>query len=106
MKKITVSFAVMFFLSVTVIAFTEQVAFAIGQWHEGTVTKSPWTDKYTFIQIDNVKYTIMKDAKIVNTYQKKGATYKDRMSLHSILDGNRLFYKNEGNRIYQIEKIR
>lgn len=104
MKKITACFALMIFFSV--VTLSSQDCFAIGQWHGGIVTKSPWVDQYTFIQIDNVRYTIMKDAKIVKVYEKNGATYRDKLKLYSILLGNKLVYKNEGNRIYQIETMR
>ena len=101
MKKITVSIIIL-----GVLVFLAQNTFAIGQWHNGTVTKVPWVDQYTYIKIDHVKYTIMKGAKILKVSQKKGAYYRDQINLYSIFDGDKLVYKNEGNRIYQIEKIR
>lgn len=104
MRTVTVCFAFMFFLSVATLSAKD--CFAIGQWHKGIVTRSPWADNYSYIQIDKVRYTIMKNATIVEVYEKKGATYRSKINLYSILDGHRLVYKNEGNRIYQIEKIR
>lgn len=80
--------------------------FAIGFWHDGVVTRAPLVEKYTYLQIDNVRYTIMEDAKIVEVYEKNGAFYKEIFNVYSILIGHRLVYKSEGNRIYQIEKIR
>lgn len=103
MKKITLFLALMIFLSISLLA---QNSFAIGTWDKGFVTKAPWSDQYVFIEIDHVKFTIMKNAKIVNVYQKKGATYKDRMNIYSISKGHTVTYQKEGNRIYQIEKIR
>jgi len=79
---------------------------AIGVWDEGVVTKVPWHERYTFIQIDNVRYTVMEGAKVVKVYEKKGATYKKKMNIYSLLEGQTLTYKKEGNRIYQIEKTR
>jgi len=87
-------------------AFLVQNSFAIGVWHEGIVTKAPWHGQYTFIQIDNVRYTIMKGAKVVRVYEKKGATYKKIMNVYFLLEGQTLTFKKEGNRIYQIEKTR
>ncbi len=81
-------------------------AFAIGTWLKGTVTRGPWTSKYSFIKIDNVKYTIMKNSEAVYVYTKNGAQYKDTMPISSIRQGDTLLVKVEGNRIYQIEKIR
>lgn len=81
-------------------------AFAIGKWLKGTVTKGPWTSKYSYIKIDNVKYTIMKSTKAVYVYTSNGAQYKNSMLVSSIRRGDTLLVKVEGNRIYQIEKIR
>jgi hypothetical protein len=102
MKNITKRF--LFFI-VFFFFLSSQVC-AIGTWQEGVVTKAPWVDQHTYIQIDKVKFTIMEGAKIVHSYQRKGATYKDRIGPQAIVNGDRLFYKNEGNRIYQIERIR
>jgi len=81
-------------------------AFAIGKWLRGTVTKGPWTSKYSYIEIDNVRYTIMKNADAVYVYTSNGAQYKNSMLVSSIRRGDTLLVKVEGNRIYQIEKIR
>lgn len=80
--------------------------FAIGQWVKGTVTKSPWHGTYTYLSMDDVKYTIMKDVKIMVVYKKNGAEYKDKIQLSAIYKGDSLLIQVEGNRIYQIEKIR
>lgn len=102
MKKMTICFLA----SIIFFSFTCWQALAIGQWHEGIVTKAAWVNKYLYIQINNVRYTIMKDAKIVTVYEEKGASYRESISIDAIVNGSRLFYKNEGNRIYEIEKIR
>jgi len=91
---------------VSLILISTQNSFAIGTWEKGTVTKAPWSSNYTFININNVKYTIMKDAKIVRVYSKNGAAYRDKISIYSITRGQSLLYKSEGNRIYQIERVR
>jgi len=101
MKKIIILSAFVIFS-----VFLASNSFAVGIWHEGIVTKVPWHEHYTFIQIDNVRYTIMEGAKIVRVYEKKGATYKKKINLYSLLKGQTLIYKKEGNRIYQIEKTR
>ena len=81
-------------------------AFAIGKWREGVVTKKPWNGQYKFVKIDNVRYTIMKDAKVRLVYEKNGAQYKDKINVSSIRRSDTLVIMVEGNRIYQIEKIR
>jgi hypothetical protein len=81
-------------------------AFAIGKWLKGTVTERPWTSDYSYIKIDNVTYTIMESTKAVYVYTSNGAQYKNSMLVSSIRRGDTLLVKVEGNRIYQIEKIR
>jgi len=81
-------------------------ALAIGKWIKGTVTRAPWKGGYLYIKIDNVRYTIMKNADAVYVYSKNGAAYKDNIQISSIRRGDILLAKVEGNRIYQIEKIR
>jgi hypothetical protein len=82
-------------------------ALAVGNyWIKGAVTKSPWTEKYTYIQLDNVQYTIMKDTPAVSVYTRNGITSKDIIKISSIQRGDTLLINIEGNRIYQIEKLR
>lgn len=91
-------------LLMIVLSLTTHSAWAVGQWHEGMVTKSPWTDSYTYIQIDNVRYTIMKNTKIVKIVKRNDAFYKNAISLDTLVAGDDIVFKKEGNRIYQIEK--
>lgn len=105
MKKTTLWFAAMVIFSGIFMVKTQE-SFAIGFWHGGIVTKAPWNDKYTYIEIDDVRYTIMDDAKIVEVYEKKGAFYKDKINVRSIQNKHELVFKSEGNRIYNIEKAR
>jgi hypothetical protein len=76
------------------------------KWIEGTVTKAPWDGEYTFIQLDDVKYTVMKDVDVTKVYTRNGITNKDKIRFSSIRQGDRLLIKVEGNRIYQIEQLR
>jgi len=81
-------------------------ASAIGMWSKGVVTTQPWQEKFTYIKIDAVQYTIMKDTKVTYVYTKQGATYKDVIDLSGIRRGDTLLFKVSGHRIYQIEKLR
>ena len=95
-----------FVILISVLILSAANGFALGQWHEGTVTKAPWKDEYTFIQIDDVRYTIMEDARLVKVSNKNRMAVKSRIKEHELFEGNHLYYMSEGNRIYQIEKIR
>ena len=84
-------------------------AFAIGKWREGEVVSPPWHSDYTYIIINNDKetrYVIMQGAKIVTTYRRNGVEYQAPLDLSSIHEGDRLLFMVEGNRIYQIKKMR
>lgn len=82
-------------------------ALAIGVWLTGKVTQSPWRgQEYQYIQIDNVRYTIMPEAKCQYIYQANGATQKAPQNIESLHAGDTLAVMIEGNRIYQIEKTR
>jgi hypothetical protein len=108
MNKWSLSILAFLFLSIGVVL--PQNAFAIGKWVQGIVSESPWNDGYTYIQINNdtidTRYTIMEGAKMVYVYEKNGAQYENPMSVSSIRRGDTLVFMVEGNRIYQIKRIR
>lgn len=82
-------------------------AAAIGVWHTGKVTRAPWRgDGYQYIQIDNVRYTIMPNTKCEYLYKVNDATQKAPQNIESLHVGDALAVMAEGNRIYQIEKTR
>jgi len=84
-------------------------AFAIGKWRQGEVTSPPWHSDYTYIVINNgqeTRYVIMKGAKMVTAYERNGVENQEPLDLSSIHKGDRLVFMVEGNRIYQIKKMR
>lgn len=82
-------------------------AAAIGAWLNGKVTRSLWHEQgYQYIQIDNVRYTIMQGAKCQYLFTVNGATQKAPQNIESLHVGDALTVMAEGNRIYQIEKTR
>jgi len=109
MNKWSLSIPAFLFLSICVVL--PQNALAIGKWREGVVTRPPWQDTYTYITINNndrqdTRYIIMKDAKMVYVYEKNRAKYQGPLTLDSIRKGDTLVFMVEGNRIYQIKRIR
>ena len=82
-------------------------AAAIGAWLTGKVTRAPWRGQgYQYIQIDNVRYTIMPDTKCEYLYKVNGGTQRTPQNIESLHVGDALTVMAEGNRIYQIEKTR
>lgn len=82
-------------------------AAAIGAWLTGKVTRAPWRGNgYQYIQIDNVRYTIMQGTKCQYLYNANGATQKAPQNIESLHVGDALTVMAQGNRIYQIEKTR
>jgi|GEM_PF-2912434 len=82
-------------------------AAAIGAWLNGKVTRSPWHEQgYQYIQIDNVRYTIMPGTKYQYLYKANGASQNAPQNIESLHVGGVLAVVAEGNRIYQIEKTR
>ena len=102
MKRFVVKIGV---AAVLLVALSMQNAAAIGAWVGGKVTKVPWQENgYTYIQIGEVRYTIMKDVKLEFAYKANNMTVKEPIKLSSLRQGDAIVALAEGNRIYQIEK--
>lgn len=102
MKRIFLQVAV---AAALLVALSFQNAAAIGQWVGGKVTKVPWQENgYTYIQIGEVRYTVMKDVKLEFAYKANNMTVKEAIKLSNLRQGDSLIALAEGNRIYQIEK--
>ena len=92
-------------VAVVLIALCWHNADAIGAWVGGKVTRAPWSEEgHFYIQIGEVRYTIMPDTRVVFAYTANSATLKDPIKLSALRNGDSLLAQAEGNRIYQIEK--
>lgn len=81
-----------------------QPAYAIGFWINGEVEKAPYhEDGFRSIQVDQIMYTVMEQAKIQKITRQDGAEYKTRIDIDAIRKGDEVLIQVEGNRIYQIE---
>jgi len=99
--------AVKCFVTIFAVLFLLKTAFAIGFWVHGEVNKAPWSaSNYTYMVVNNVKYTIMKEANIKEVIEKKDAVYKTGAGIRDIRRGDEVLLQAEGNRIYQIEILR
>jgi hypothetical protein len=78
--------------------------FARTVWVSGTVTKSPWLEKYSYIEVDGVKYTFMpKDVNMERQYQAyDGIWHRESILLRDIREGHRVMMRVQGHRIYQL----
>jgi len=99
MKKHVIFMAVFILLTSLIVS----QASMIGKWDKGIVTKPPWYDKYLKIEIDNVRYVIMYEIKVVKRYGQNGIENVELSSVKEIENGHTVLFKKEGNRIYQIE---
>ncbi|MFV0438916.1 MAG: hypothetical protein ACK5PS_16170 [Desulfopila sp.] len=79
---------------------------AIGQWVKGKVTRAPWRGTYTYIVVGTTRYTIMENAVVRLVYTENGAEGKEYIPLEKIRNGNEVLMQVEGNRVYQIEKMK
>ena len=100
--QIVITIVSMFFLISTSVLNSD----AIGTWKKGMVTKAPWDDKYSRVEINDVIYTLMRGIKISEVYHKDDSIYKDLIPVYQLNLGSRVTFMVEGNRIYQIEKER
>ena len=104
MNKRSLSILAFLFLFVNVVL--PQSAFAIGKWVQGVVSEPPWNEGYTYISVHDIRYTVMKDAKIVSVSKIKRGSTQTPSTISSIHAGDKVVFLAEGNRIYLIKKIR
>ena len=73
-------------------------------WDSGSVTKSPWVEKYRHIEVDGVKYTFMpQDIKMERFYRdSSGQWQKEAVSFEDIRIGDKVRMRIQGHRIYEI----
>jgi hypothetical protein len=78
--------------------------FAGGLWYNGMVTKAPWTDAASWVQIDQKTYTLMlKDDKFERHYQdSNGRWHGELWPIASLRVGQRVIFKAEDRRIYEL----
>lgn len=83
-----------------------QSAFAIGLWRKGRVSEAPWyTNNHHYMAVNNVRYTIMKEAVAQRVTSKKDSVYKSGIDIELIRPGDEVLIQAEGNRIYHIELL-
>ena len=84
-----------------------QSAYGIGFWISGEVEKAPYhEDGFRFMQVDQIRYTVMEHAKIQKITRQDGAEYRTVIEIDAIRKGDEVLIQVEGNRIYQLEVLR
>ena len=88
-------------LTIILIALLCEPILAHTVWVSGVVTKKPWTEKYQYIEVNNVRYTFMpKIFKI--TASRKTLARSDNQIIDSIKEGQTILIRVQGHRIYEI----
>ncbi len=77
---------------------------SIGAWMDGQITAAPWQEAgYTHVMIDEVRYTIMQDAKIMLVNSNNGTLTKEPVAVERMRVGDSVSVQHSGNRLYVIE---
>ena len=83
------------------------VALAQTEVHQGTVTRSPWTDGYTRIEIDHKLYTFMPEAVLYRrTPDTSGGYDEEAISYYNVITGKQVEFQAQGRRIYSLVVLR
>ena len=72
-------------------------------WIEGKVTRGPWVEKYTHIEVNGVKYTITPEASIRHLYRNSSGIYlEETIPLNKLKAGIVIMLRVQGHRIFEI----
>ena len=78
-------------------------AMAHTHWHQGTVTKAPWLERYHYIEIDNKVYTFMPEATLTLRKKNRHGDYDQKyVQWQQIKKGQNVLIDIQGRRIYQL----
>lgn len=76
---------------------------ALGQWINGTVTRTPWQDKYWRIEINGLKYTLMPEVLIRSrSNDGKGRQLLTPVPMRHLTTGKKVEARCQGFRIHEI----
>jgi hypothetical protein len=78
--------------------------FAKGLWYKGMVTKAPWTDAASRVEIDPKTYTLLlKDANFERHYQDGNRRWHGELwPISSLRVGQQVIFKAEDRRIFEL----
>jgi hypothetical protein len=103
LKKITMIGLMSALAIMTVVWSSDQPSHAFAPWAEGMVTRGPWQDSYTKIAIDDVVYTLMPKARLLQRVTTTSGAFNDvNITAGKIVGGQKVLYRVQGNRIYEL----
>ena len=84
-------------------AFTAPL-FARALWYMGTVTREPWIDAFSRVEIDKKTYTLMlKDEKFERHYRdSNGRWHGEKWPISSLQVGQKVVFKADDRRIHEL----
>ena len=89
---------------VAIVFFVSAAYATVGSWLNGKLTASPWhEDGYLYVQVDDVRYTIMDEVQVKLVHMKNGVTVKDPANKSDLHEGDSVAVQHSGNRIYAVE---
>ena len=83
------------------------VSTAQAVWANGTITKSPWHDRYIRIGVNDITYTFLNEnIRIAQPYEVKPGMYNERkLTLRDLTVGQDVMIRAQGHRIYEIRVV-
>ena len=78
--------------------------FARALWYKGMVTRAPWTDAASWVEIDKKTYTLMlKDDKFERHYLDSNGRWRgEEWPISSLRAGQRVIFKAEDRRVFEL----
>jgi hypothetical protein len=78
--------------------------FAKGLWYMGTVTKAPWNDAFSWVEIDNKIYTLLlKDDEFERHWKdSNGRWHGEKWPISSLRVGQRVVFQADDRRIHEL----
>lgn len=72
-------------------------------WQDGVITRSPWIDRYTRIEINDDQYTLMPDIRVLRLDQGSSGGFLEKpSSVSNLRSGGMIRMRIQGRRIYEI----
>gem|GEM_PF-4482831 len=79
------------------------LAFAQTEVRQGAVTRAPWQDSYTRIEIDHKLYTFMPEATLYQRSVKSAGGYDEKaIAYYNVFIGKQVEFQAQGRRIYSL----
>jgi hypothetical protein len=82
-------------------------AWATTVWWDGVVTRQAWKDTAAHLEVNNVPFTVLKDATFFEVTKKSdGVVEKEPIRLDQIYSGQKVMIRIQGHRIYEVQVLK